>query len=73
MSAQLTVTLTPEGQVEVSGNVDNKVLVLGLLEAAKGAVLAALAGPPPAVQATTEEAMRHLLSERLRAGRNGGQ
>jgi hypothetical protein len=38
MVVQILIEMTPTGQVNVTGPVDNKVLCFGLLEAAKDAV-----------------------------------
>lgn len=36
--ATITITMTPEGQINVSGAITNKVMAYGLLEAAKDAI-----------------------------------
>lgn len=50
--AQLTITLTADGQIQVGGSVPDKVTALGLLEMAKAAVLG-LAQQAPAIVAAT--------------------
>ena len=40
MNVKLTITVLPDGHVEVEGPIDNKVLCYGMLECAKDAIRA---------------------------------
>lgn len=72
MNAELKITLTPSGQVLVTGPIANKLLCYGMLGLARDVVRDFDPQAAPAVEETTEAAMRRLLSEHLRAGPNGG-
>lgn len=56
---QLVITLTPEGQVQVAGPLNDRVLCYGLLESARDAIREYR--PPSPVEVPTPGVARRLL------------